>query len=184
MTLHISQFEAALPDLCREMGISFSALMTLKKGSQHLAHERHLLMHTARLGTTAGSVIIGRLFNRDHSSVLYASKRVANDPLIGKLLAALKEHAPPRAIEIREPLPAPKPAKPEKPKPEPKPKAEAWHPQDKDFKATNKNTPMNRALAMLHTPEPPSNEFIMRQTGLKFDQLMAIFDGERKAGRL
>jgi len=59
----------------RDFGIPFIKLRG-SRCSQRVVLCRHIAIYLARELTPAGSVEIGRVFNRDHSSVLYAAKRI------------------------------------------------------------------------------------------------------------
>jgi len=52
---------------------------------RHICHARHLAMYMVSIGTGKSSTQIGKLFNRDHSSVLFGIKRITGMIADGRL---------------------------------------------------------------------------------------------------
>lgn len=67
-----------LASVAEDTGVSVSEIL----GSQRYAHivkARWLAIHEVHKSTGWGSQRLGRLFNRDHATILYALKKAASD---------------------------------------------------------------------------------------------------------
>ena len=67
-----------LEEVCLKMGVRIEELLsTSRKGT--LVTLRHLMMGVARWEFDLNTKTVGMIFNRDHSSIIYACKRLQND---------------------------------------------------------------------------------------------------------
>ena len=61
--------------VCKYYGVGFNELLSPRR-LPRLVKARHVAMHLARDLTTASLPEIGRAFNRDHSTVIYAINHI------------------------------------------------------------------------------------------------------------
>ena len=72
---HFIQF---LEEVCLKMGVRIEDLLsTSRKGT--LVTLRHLMMGVARWEFDLNTKTVGMIFNRDHSSIIYACKKLQDD---------------------------------------------------------------------------------------------------------
>lgn len=85
-SIRLVQLETA-----RAFGVPFEAMI---EGGAKLSRPRHAAMFLSRRLTNKSSVVIGRAFNRDHSTVLYGIERARatfrHDPTFRLLIDAAR----------------------------------------------------------------------------------------------
>lgn len=72
---HKPSIEEVFDRVCKKFLVNSWELKSDHR-QKHIAEARHVIMYFLMVENGIGCVAIGRLFNRDHTSVLYAKKRI------------------------------------------------------------------------------------------------------------
>ena len=95
--------EQIISKVCQEMGVKFSELRTSDR-HRFYALRRQMLMTVLLEKTNLGLTVIGKMFNRDHTTVIHSRKTVYNlsfsDPEVRELFNRVRVASEEQILKI------------------------------------------------------------------------------------
>lgn len=73
------KYRKRVQELCSERNVAYDALMSDKQGRILAYHRRHMILQIAEEFPKLSLNQVGEIFNRDHSTIVFAKKRALEE---------------------------------------------------------------------------------------------------------